>query len=948
MIRKKYTYTSSKFWDFQVGNGRVEMVALAHPIAAAEVKRRCPHVKAVVFDTNTAAFQGKDFDLYAYLETFLAESPDLEYISIASSILDRLPSNIIQLPLIGLELHNCVALTNLPEILPQLKHLETIHLGAIALELGEAFYQLPYLQSLVLHGTTLLDIHHLVNCTELRYLEIRRSGIVSLPNISQLKQLKTFICSDAPHLEALPELKGLECLEWLNLNNLPQVKSIPDQFQGLTALKRVNLIRLGTKEMPIELPTSINQVPTLEYLNISTIWTQQLPLLDEQLQGLKEIYLSDLPLIKTLPESIGNISHLERLSISRCPNLVSLPKTLGDLRHLKYCHLEDLPITTLEIERGAEASPLNLTLRDLAQLRNIDQKLLRECKQLIQLAIIDCPLLETFPTLSASNESLKVLHLKNCPKLTELPESIGDCEVLDYFRLDAVGLKTLPQRFTALHSLTKIEILNCKDLTYLPTAIAEFPHLEILDLRRSKHLLHEGVVQARDIFPIDAEKYKLDDAQQKAVLYWLLNNHRHETLSLDIRKASLTILGLPHEDLRLLILKHIWRMNPNQISFTDIELKQGATVHILGQTEGKKADLRKDLEDLGLTYKTRWSKGIDYVLVGKKPKIPANFWEKPRFLLTEVELAAVKKEKLPNLLQPVEIVNDFVSQLYPLLWSIKSEDELKALKLAKDNGLPELLHPAFIVVAKTSPDKKVRADYRKFLKGRLNDAEQKVLTDRNKMDLKKHESYVFLSNYVSNTFITSMIVTHYKRSGLFLDLFFRYDDGNSPFRADLFQDLLPTLLKKTKYLNLHHGLTEKEITYVLNLPQFKGVLERLVIRSPHLKSLPKSILQHSSLKILEIGNNFQATKLPDALFSLEKLHELRLYWYKLKEVPASVQALKRLKLLFIYAQNPVLLPNELTKLPKLKTIQMQNGIANIEAMKAALPTCAFLSPNGRL
>ena len=87
--------------------------------------------------------------------------------------------------------------------------------------------------------------------------------------------------------------------------------------------------------------------------------------------------------IETLPESIGDLTNLEKLGLAGCTSLVSLPESIGNLTFLRT------------------------------------------------LSLYECPSLQTIPESIRNLQSLTILDLTECTSLVSLPDSIGELSSLE-------------------------------------------------------------------------------------------------------------------------------------------------------------------------------------------------------------------------------------------------------------------------------------------------------------------------------------------------------------------------------------------------------------------------------------------------------------------------------------------------------------------------------------
>jgi len=153
--------------------------------------------------------------------------------------------------------------------------------------------------------------------------------------------------------------------------------------------------------------------------------------------------------------------------------------------------------------------------------------------------------------------------------------------------------------------------------------------------------------------------------------------------------------------------------------------------------------------------------------------------------------------------------------------------------------------------------------------------------------------------------------------------------------------LLPSFLSRPTFLKIHVNLTVKELNQVLANPAFKGKLERLVISSKLMKTIPEEIFKHQTIKNLELRGAFEATTLPLELFDLNQLNRLNLWWKNLKYIPTEISRLSQLKEIHLKNNYSLRLPVSLKQLTQLESAIFSNGMEESIAWTAAMPTVKF-------
>ena len=79
-------------------------------------------------------------------------------------------------------------------------------------------------------------------------------------------------------------------------------------------------------------------------------------------------------------------------------------------------------------------------------------------------------------------ESLQILNLSGCSKLTKFPEVQENMKHLSTLYLDGTAIKRLPSSIEHLNGLASLSLYNCKSLESLPSCIFKLKSLEVLSL----------------------------------------------------------------------------------------------------------------------------------------------------------------------------------------------------------------------------------------------------------------------------------------------------------------------------------------------------------------------------------------------------------------------------------------------------------------------------------
>ncbi|KAF2319808.1 hypothetical protein GH714_019169 [Hevea brasiliensis] len=232
-------------------------------------------------------------------------------------------------------------------------------------------------------------------------------GTVALSTIEAVKEALWF--------KALGNLKFLYLSDSLELTRVPELSSIP----------KLELLFLDGCRSLIEIPSSIGE-----------------------LKCLKEISLIGCEELHSIQQSICNLKFLTRLDISYCLNVTELPENIGDLELLEFLCI---------IASGIKTLPSSIN-----QLKNLRDLACGECEGLA------LPPLTGLSRLWRIDLRDTVLEISHCLNVNELPENIGDLELLETLDISGSGIKTLPSSFNQLQNLGELTYGKCEGLTLPP------------------------------------------------------------------------------------------------------------------------------------------------------------------------------------------------------------------------------------------------------------------------------------------------------------------------------------------------------------------------------------------------------------------------------------------------------------------------------------------------
>ncbi|KAK8707364.1 hypothetical protein V6N13_058425 [Hibiscus sabdariffa] len=134
-----------------------------------------------------------------------------------------------------------------------------------------------------------------------------------------------------------------------------------------------------------------------------------------------------------------------------------------------------------------------------------------------------------------SLKCLRALSLSRYDNITELPDSIGDLQLLRYLDLSYTAIERLPESVCALYNLLTLLLVDCGSLIQLPNQMGKLVNLRCLDLRRTRRLKE---------MPLHMSKL----ANLQTLTTFILGNHSGSSISelgeLQQLRGRLTIFNL--------------------------------------------------------------------------------------------------------------------------------------------------------------------------------------------------------------------------------------------------------------------------------------------------------------------------------------------------------------------------------------------------------------------
>ncbi|XP_047978378.1 putative disease resistance protein RGA1 isoform X2 [Salvia hispanica] len=321
--------------------------------------------------------------------------------------------------------------------------------------------------------------------------------------LDNLIEINLFRCSE---IVEIPTLEHLHNLKSLHLKRLNKVRFINASFNHLTSLQIEELDRLEC--LPERVFSDNQNLSSLDIINCRVL--RELPDGVDTLNHLEYLYIWDCENLKSIGNPSGGARQsqgiLRWLSIKRCGELTELPcqmleswaPTVEDLKLEGLGRLKNLP-TLIDCLAKSSTRLRELTFKgvpklmaansgtdsveswDLSNLKELDIDVSVEWSREDSVGIAET----VERMLQRCCNSLTWLEVKWVENWEWLPQSIQHLTLLNWLKLENIGVEELPQWLGNLSSLERLHLWNCNKLKRLPSvdALNHLTKLENLYIR---------------------------------------------------------------------------------------------------------------------------------------------------------------------------------------------------------------------------------------------------------------------------------------------------------------------------------------------------------------------------------------------------------------------------------------------------------------------------------
>jgi hypothetical protein len=588
------------------------------------------------------------------------------------------------------------------------------------------------------------------------------------------------------------------------------------------------------------------------------------------------------------------LTQLHDFLLQNCPKLQELPD-FSTWKQLKVLALRYLPnlktgrnhwdaLESLESFQynGIHLSEFNqLVFNRLPHLKTLEIDSLKGNK--IMNFLGEMPVLEdfrvyasdvvTFAASACRSPHLKRLILQDCPRLTQLPSSLLSNEHIENIQLIKCKKLRVPKEILNMARLNHFHMAVSEEMIKtFKIYISEYSQYNVLDILKRRWYNAETRLSIGQLFI-------------EGVKNWA-----------DFGDDFLKLLAVK-EVLQSYVLENLHFLNPQQAKTPFSIAFQGQTIGLMPSVRGSKPTYRQKLTELGFKPQVSLKHDTNLVIVGDKPcELPTDFWKYPHYFFKETDLTTFIETYNPSFLQveSAQTEENLVENVRQLLWSANPDSERLAVELLKTGGVPRVLLPDLVLVAKDSDDPQVKVLIKKLIKGQLSVQESEILSD---FRLGAYRMLQKAQWHAPNFDVAQMAVCFYERRKRGLSDFFELtQDRNHPAwrrMSDAMLDYNP----ETQSLSVSYSfLTAAELTLILDKPYLQTIKSLDFNYSDN--TLPPILFEMSHLESLMI--EFRGKIIPDEIGQLQQLIRLDLRGAYINTLPNSILHMKSLKSLHVH------------------------------------------------
>ena len=298
---------------------------------------------------------------------------------------------------------------------------------------------------------------------KLKLIKLNNSlNLIATVNFTGVPNLETLVLNGCINLhEVHPSIMVLKKLTFLDLENCKSLRSLPNKFE----MESLEILILSGCSKIKRIPEFMGNMKCLSKLHLNATAITKLPSSFEHLTNLASLQLRDCKNLVCLPSIICSFKSLKDINLAGCSKLDSLPEKLWNVKSLEKVNvsgiaLRELPLSVVTLKnlkelsfRGCKGPPPKLLWSKLFPFNLMPKRSLS-------------PVSLFLPSLLGLS-SLTKLDLSDC-NLQTIPNDIGNLSFIKNLNLSENHFGCLPEIIAQLSKLSVIDLRNCTRLSSLP------------------------------------------------------------------------------------------------------------------------------------------------------------------------------------------------------------------------------------------------------------------------------------------------------------------------------------------------------------------------------------------------------------------------------------------------------------------------------------------------
>lgn len=684
--------------------------------------------------------------------------------------------------------------------------------------------------------------------------------------------------------------------------------------------------------------------------------------------------------LEVLDESLSNIQEITTLEIKAPINTVHCD--FSQIKNIKGCRLEgwDLEDFSFLNQLSPELGRLEITkskrswyhLPAITKWKNLTAIHLENCHDdnlspalsadspLQRVNFVNCKFQNITPLFAACSKlrhffltDMEPIRLEDCFKY--LAGVVG----LNFENVSLEGIDFVPETTCAWRSFS----INTPNLVFQQLDFLDFlPDLReffILNTKISSPLL----LLRKKAVPIpyldnvieglkfkDAKKFcslcaavaksNLDQSlKEELVLYFA----GHTKLELNKQwgwSKLLEVSNITHTTLRKTWKGIIEQKIAKQFDVKSLNSK--AVIYCSGKVKLKKTEMKKIIQEMGMTLATQYTEAVTHVLIGTNSPDAAILGDKEFIPMTDTLLQQAYADTQEQFLK--ENANEeggkqLIENLSNLLRSNEDNSVLLAMEMIKNGGMPEQVFEPLLIVNKTTASSKIRKMTKEVLEVHAPTEWQGLIRDRlsfkavhsNKSEVEIRRQFKTLAKRIPPAQVAEFSCMMYRHTGRGL----RYAITAGLAKA----------VKKKAYAYLlkdHHFDFSKGLGFSKWVRDFDYFANYAFPETS--VALPTLALEMDTIHSLNL-TNCRYDAVPPKITKFKDLKRLTFAQNNLGSIPDFFEELVNLEHLDLSSNNFKRFPEVLNKLPQLKTLNWaDNHDTEIpDSFKRANPNCEIIA-----